>query len=251
MLAMQLLQGGRPHFEQQQQQQQLPPSSHEAQPANDDIVGGLSADLLQRLELQGGAVTAGGQDGSSGAASAGQDAGSAGHDADAEAADVSCITHTTPPNSVRRQDDGLLVCNELDAARRSRLAAMLSQHIPGALRRRVRVDGHDAAQHWAVYEAGLYDRVLVDAPCSSERHVVAAATAAGGVVAASSWSMERCAQLAALQLRVRKFYSLTSLFIPSSPLSPCRAPCVHLCHSNCACGSCGCLLTLMIALMMR
>lgn len=54
------------------------------------------------------------------------------------------------------------------------------------------------------FEGGLYDRVLLDAPCSSERHVVAAALEAGGVVSSSSWSREQCANLAALQLKVRE-----------------------------------------------
>jgi hypothetical protein len=53
------------------------------------------------------------------------------------------------------------------------------------------------------FEGGLYDRVLLDAPCSSERHVVQAALEAGGVVSSSSWSKEHCSNLAALQLKVR------------------------------------------------
>lgn len=52
------------------------------------------------------------------------------------------------------------------------------------------------------FEAGLYDRVLLDAPCSSERHVVQAALEAGGVVSSSSWSRAQCSNLAALQLKV-------------------------------------------------
>jgi 16S rRNA C967 or C1407 C5-methylase (RsmB/RsmF family) len=48
----------------------------------------------------------------------------------------------------------------------------------------------------------LYDRVLLDAPCSSERHVVQAALEAGGVVSSGSWSKAHCSNLAALQLKV-------------------------------------------------
>eukprot|EP00775_Hariotina_reticulata_P005229 gene5229-5465_t len=62
--------------------------------------------------------------------------------------------------------------------------------------------GHDAAKHWSRFEGCLYDRVLLDAPCSSERHVVQQMLAAGGQVAASSWSVERCRMLADLQLKL-------------------------------------------------
>jgi hypothetical protein len=48
--------------------------------------------------------------------------------------------------------------------------------------------------------------VLLDAPCSSERHVVAAALEASGVVSSSSWSREQCEKLAALQLKVRDLF---------------------------------------------
>eukprot|EP00775_Hariotina_reticulata_P005225 gene5224-5462_t len=96
---------------------------------------------------------------------------------------------------------GRLVCNELDAGRRGRLSTVLHGYLPSSLRRRVRVTGHDAAKHWSRFEGCLYDRVLLDAPCSSERHVVQQALAAGGQVAASSWSVERCRMLADLQLK--------------------------------------------------
>jgi 16S rRNA C967 or C1407 C5-methylase (RsmB/RsmF family) len=100
------------------------------------------------------------------------------------------------------QQPGRLVCNELDPIRRQRLAGVLAAYLPGSLRRRVRLTGHDASKHWATFEAGMYDRVLLDAPCSSERHVVQQAVQGGGVVSASSWSKEHCKQLAALQLKV-------------------------------------------------
>jgi 16S rRNA C967 or C1407 C5-methylase (RsmB/RsmF family) len=53
------------------------------------------------------------------------------------------------------------------------------------------------------FEAGLYDRVLLDAPCCSERHVVQAAIEAGGIISSAAWTRQRCAQLAAQQLKVR------------------------------------------------
>jgi hypothetical protein len=44
---------------------------------------------------------------------------------------------------------GRLVLNDVDPSRRSRLSAVLSSHIPGSLRRHVRLTGHDAAKHWS------------------------------------------------------------------------------------------------------
>jgi hypothetical protein len=102
------------------------------------------------------------------------------------------------------QQPGRLVCNELDPIRRQRLGSVLAAYLPGSLRRRVRLTGHDASKHWATFEAGMYDRVLLDAPCSSERHVVQQAVQGGGAVPGSSWSKEHCKQLAAQQLKVRQ-----------------------------------------------
>jgi hypothetical protein len=41
------------------------------------------------------------------------------------------------------------VLNELDPSRRSRLSGLLAAHVPGSLRRHVRLTGHDAAKHWS------------------------------------------------------------------------------------------------------
>lgn len=56
-----------------------------------------------------------------------------------------------PPAAVNSTSStpGRLVCNELDPVRRQRLSGVLATYLPGSLRRRVRVTGHDAAHHWA------------------------------------------------------------------------------------------------------
>jgi 16S rRNA C967 or C1407 C5-methylase (RsmB/RsmF family) len=94
------------------------------------------------------------------------------------------------------------VCNEVDPGRRSRLQSVLLQYLPATARRRVRVTGHDAVKHFSTFDGGLYDRVLLDAPCSSDRHVVAAALEGAGVIAGTSWSLARVQQLAKLQTQV-------------------------------------------------
>jgi len=66
---------------------------------------------------------------------------------------------------------GCIVANERSSDRRRRLKAVLDEHLPPEVRRRIEVTGHDAAR-WGVHERDAYDLVLLDAPCSSERHVL-------------------------------------------------------------------------------
>ena len=67
---------------------------------------------------------------------------------------------------------GELVANDRSASRRARLDRVLRDYLPPPVRKRVRVTGHDASR-WGLFEREAYDRVLLDAPCSSERHVLA------------------------------------------------------------------------------
>lgn len=67
---------------------------------------------------------------------------------------------------------GRLVANDRSSARRLRLRRVLEEHLPTSLRSVIEIAGHDAKK-WGVYEPNVYDRVLLDAPCSSERHVLA------------------------------------------------------------------------------
>jgi len=66
-----------------------------------------------------------------------------------------------------------LLCNELSGERRRRLAKVLDEHLDGEKRRRVRVCGFDAGKMGGKKgEHGRFDAILLDAPCSSERHVI-------------------------------------------------------------------------------
>lgn len=58
-------------------------------------------------------------------------------------------TETAGKKGAGSSGGGRLVCNELDATRRSRLSGLLADYIPGSLRRHVRFSGHDAAKHWS------------------------------------------------------------------------------------------------------
>lgn len=95
-----------------------------------------------------------------------------------------------PPAAVLKDDksitnstaqSGILVANESDIKRYKRLSENLNAYIPSSLlqSRKVvptRFDGSSNTQHalqaLVPGEENKYDRVLVDAPCSSERHVI-------------------------------------------------------------------------------
>jgi 5-methylcytosine rRNA methyltransferase NSUN4 len=66
---------------------------------------------------------------------------------------------------------GSLTANEMSDRRRARLKAVLHDYLPGSVMERVRVTGHDGAR-WCLHETSAFDRILVDAPCSGERHLL-------------------------------------------------------------------------------
>lgn len=67
--------------------------------------------------------------------------------------------------------DGRLVSNELSRARRDRLKRVLEEHLPQDLLTQVRITGFDASK-WSLHAQEKYDAILLDAPCSSERHLI-------------------------------------------------------------------------------
>ncbi|MDR0389836.1 MAG: 16S rRNA methyltransferase [Spirochaetaceae bacterium] len=73
-----------------------------------------------------------------------------------------------------------LLSNEYSGERRRRLSRVLDEHLPGPLRARVRVSGFDAAKEGGrKTEQGRFAAILLDAPCSSERHVLSQAALSG------------------------------------------------------------------------
>lgn len=92
----------------------------------------------------------------------------------------------------RLQGTGRLVCNDRSQERRSRLKRVIEEYVPEAWRGSVSVTGHDATQ-WGLFEQQAYDKILLDAPCSSERHVLADPKALG------KWSPARPKHLAVQQ----------------------------------------------------
>lgn len=85
-----------------------------------------------------------------------------------------------------------LLCNELSPDRRRRLTAVLDRSLPGAIRSRVSIMGADASA-LCLRRPGAFDAILLDAPCSSERHVLA------DPAALAEWTPSRPASLARRQ----------------------------------------------------
>lgn len=92
----------------------------------------------------------------------------------------------------RLQGQGLLQSNDRSADRRGRLRRVLDQSLPTSWRSIVQISGHDATC-WGVYEKDRWDRILLDAPCSSERHVLESPKHM------AEWSFSRIKRLAAQQ----------------------------------------------------
>jgi 16S rRNA C967 or C1407 C5-methylase (RsmB/RsmF family) len=69
-------------------------------------------------------------------------------------------------------EQGSLTLNDRSPRRSARLRSVLRQYVPEHLASRVRLTTRDA-RRWGLKEPAAYDAILLDAPCSSERHVLA------------------------------------------------------------------------------
>ena len=85
--------------------------------------------------------------------------------------------------------EGTLTANEWSRSRKERLRSVLKTYLPDSMLSRIRITGHDASK-WGLYEPEYYDRILLDAPCSSERHVLHQPAELG------KWKQSRSKQLA-------------------------------------------------------
>ena len=66
---------------------------------------------------------------------------------------------------------GRLVSNDRSPDRRERMRRAIASSCPEKWRSASTITGHDASR-WGLYEKEAYDAILLDAPCSSERHVL-------------------------------------------------------------------------------
>ena len=66
---------------------------------------------------------------------------------------------------------GKLTANELSFGRRKRLEEVVRTHVPNELNEFIKITGYDA-NLFGLKRQSEFDRVLLDAPCSSERHLL-------------------------------------------------------------------------------
>ena len=90
---------------------------------------------------------------------------------------------------------GQLVANELSRSRRFKMLAVMEQFLPSDQRHRISVSGWDAAKV-GVHQEERFDRVLVDAPCSAEAHLLHRNTEL------ERWTPSRTRQLARRQYAI-------------------------------------------------
>ncbi len=94
--------------------------------------------------------------------------------------------------ALNMKEDAHLVSNDRSASRRNRLINVLNSSLQKDIRDRIKVTGYDSSK-WSLYEKDVYDSILLDAPCSSERHVY------NDKNALNIWGTGRPKQLAILQ----------------------------------------------------
>jgi 16S rRNA C967 or C1407 C5-methylase (RsmB/RsmF family) len=100
---------------------------------------------------------------------------------------------------------GELVANEISEARRQRLKKVIQQYIPREVRESIFLNGKDGGR-FAVTHPQHFDRVLVDAPCSGERHLLRNSKEL------SQWSESRSKKLAQ-----RQYALLTAALLTCKP----------------------------------
>jgi len=112
-----------------------------------------------------------------------------------DASGVECDANGMARDASRIARDGArLLCNELSRERRRRLVNVLDEYLDAERRSRVSVSGFDAARAGGKKtEWNRFDAILLDAPCSSERHVIQSQKAL------AEWTPSRPRQLAARQ----------------------------------------------------
>lgn len=95
----------------------------------------------------------------------------------------------------------VLQANELSGARRNRLITVIEEYISDDVKKKINVTGYDASK-MCRYALSKYDRILLDSPCSSERHVLILEKAL------NAWSPSRPKQLS-----IRQWSLLSSAFL--------------------------------------
>lgn len=88
--------------------------------------------------------------------------------------------------------EGSLQSNDRSPDRRSRLSHVIENSLPAEWRSIISVTGYDGVK-FGMHKKECYDRILLDAPCSSDRHVLASPTHL------AEWSSKRVKRLSVEQ----------------------------------------------------
>lgn len=99
------------------------------------------------------------------------------------------------------KEAGEIYLNDLSPERRDRLKKVIQNYVPRDVRERVWITGKDGVQ-FGLKEANQFDRILLDAPCSGERHILE------NERAMNEWSIRRSENLA-----IRQYSLLSSAFL--------------------------------------
>lgn len=103
------------------------------------------------------------------------------------------------------QTSGELVANELSPERRGRLQKVIQSYVPREVRERIWVKGQDGSR-WGLKQPNHFNAVLIDAPCSGERHLFE------NPAELENWSPKRGEGLA-----YRQYALLCSAFMSTAP----------------------------------
>ncbi len=68
-------------------------------------------------------------------------------------------------------ESGSLWANEISRARRDKLKKVIQNYVPESFREKILIKGKDGGQYGLQYP-DTFDKVLLDAPCSGERHLL-------------------------------------------------------------------------------
>ena len=98
-----------------------------------------------------------------------------------------------------------LTFNEMSNGRRQRLRRVFKDYVPQGIFGKLRLTGHNASK-WCLYEKQVYDKILLDAPCSGERHLLHKDTEL------AKWSQARSKNLS-----VRQYALLCSAGLVAKP----------------------------------
>lgn len=90
------------------------------------------------------------------------------------------------------KEEGELICNELSSNRRDRLKRVIREYVPDDIRQKISLQGKDAARFGILYP-NYFDKILLDAPCSGERHLVQTPKEL------DKWTIKRTKRLSSLQ----------------------------------------------------